>query len=83
MSLIININQTTILLIQTVIALQNIANNWEGYYKLSDTLSAYSTMIPDQDGNILFLMEENALQNHYDIVFNKLTLSEITNHTYQ
>lgn len=62
---------------------QNIANNWEGYYKLSDTLSAYSTMIPDQDGNILFLMEENALQNHYDIVFNKLTLSEITNHTYQ
>lgn len=83
MSLIININQTTILLIQTVIALQNIANNWKGYYKLSDTLSAYSTMIPDQDGNILFLMEENALQNHYDIVFNKLTLSEITNHTYQ
>ncbi len=40
-------------------------------------------MIPDQDGNILFLMEENALQNHYDIVFNKLTLSEITNHIYQ
>lgn len=32
---------------------------------------------------LLFLMEENALQNHYDIVFNKLTLSEITNHTYQ
>ena len=40
-------------------------------------------MILDQDGNILFLMEENALQNHYDFVFNNLTLSEITNHTYQ
>ena len=62
---------------------QNIANNWKSCYKLSDTLSAYSTMIPDQDGNILFLMEEKALQNHYDIVFKKLTLSEITNHTYQ
>ena len=62
---------------------QNIANNWEGCYKLSDTHSAYSTLIPDQDGNILFFMEENALQNHYDIVFNKLTLSEKTNHIYQ
>lgn len=60
-----------------------IADNWEGCFKVSDTDSAYSTMIQDKKGNILFLMEENFLTDHYDIVFDKLTLDQITQHQYK
>lgn len=60
-----------------------IADNWEGCFKVSNTDSAYSTMIQDRKGNILFLMEENFLVDHYDIVFDKLTLEKITNHQYK
>ena len=60
-----------------------IAKNWEGYFKVSDTESAYSTMIQDRKGNILFLVEEYFLSDHYDIVFDKLTLEKITNNQYK
>ena len=60
-----------------------IADNWEGCFKVSDTDSAYSTMIQDKKGNILFLMEENFLTDHYDIVFDKLTLAKITNNQFK
>lgn len=60
-----------------------IADNWEGCFKVSNTDSAYSTMIQDRKGDILFLMEENFLVDHYDIVFDKLTLAKITNNQYK
>ncbi len=62
---------------------QAVADNWQGCYQVSNTESAYSTMIQDRKGNILFLMEENFLTDHYDIVFDKLTLDKITNNQYK
>ena len=40
-------------------------------------------MIQDKKGNILFLMEENFLTDHYDIVFDKLTVAKITNNQFK
>ena len=34
-------------------------------------------MIHDNKGNILFLMEENSVESHYDIVFEKLSMETI------
>ena len=62
---------------------QTIAKDWDGYFKVSNTDSGYSTMIQDRKGNILFLMEENFLVDHYDIVFDKLTISQITGNKYE
>ena len=62
---------------------QTIAKDWEGCFKVSNTDSGYSTMIQDRKGNILFLMEENFLVDHYDIVFDKLTISQITGNKYE
>lgn len=56
---------------------ESAAANWEGCYEVSNTLSAYSTMIHDNKGNILFLMEENSVESHYDIVFEKLSMETI------
>ena len=56
---------------------ESVAANWEGCYDVSNTLSAYSTMIHDNKGNILFLMEENSVESHYDIVFEKLSMETI------
>lgn len=56
---------------------ESVAANWEGCYGVSNTLSAYSTMIHDNKGNILFLMEENSVESHYDIVFEKLSMETI------
>ena len=68
-----------------------IAKDWEGCYEVSDTTSAYSTMVQGQDGDILFLYEENAFRRHpekepddyYDIQFKKLSIKEITNNLYR
>lgn len=56
---------------------ESVAANWEGCYEVSNTLSAYSTMIHDNKDNILFLMEENSVESHYDIVFEKLSMETI------
>lgn len=56
---------------------ESVAANWEGCYEVSNKLSAYSTMIHDNKGNILFLMEENSVESHYDIVFEKLSMETI------
>ena len=60
-----------------------VAKNWDGCYLVTDTTSAYSTMIQSKKGDILFLLEENAQDDHYDITFRKLTLAEITNNQYK
>ncbi len=60
-----------------------VAKNWGGCYLVTDTTSAYSTMIQSKKGDILFLLEENAQDDHYDITFRKLTLAEITNNQYK
>lgn len=67
-----------------------IAKNWEGCYQLSNTTSAYSTMVQGKDGSIYFLLEENAFRNpktqtddYYDIRFYKLGIDQITNNRYK
>ena len=67
-----------------------IAKDWEGCYQVSDTTSAYSTMVQGKDGSIFFLLEENAfrhseteLDDYYDIRFDKLSIGQITNGQYK
>lgn len=67
-----------------------IAKNWEGCYRVSDTTSAYSTMVQGKDGSIFFLLEENAFRHpetepddYYDIRFVKLNIGQITNGQYK
>lgn len=59
------------------------ADDWEGRYLVSNTTSAYSTMLQAKDGSIPFLYEENSKENHYDVVFKLLTIKEITNGKYK
>ena len=65
------------------------AKNWEGCYQLSNTTSAYSTMVQGKDGSIYFLLEENAFRDpktqtddYYDIRFYNLSIEQITNNRY-
>lgn len=51
-------------------------------YAVSTTTSAYSTMVLDKDGNIAFLYEENLYNSGYDIKFQSLSLSTITENQY-
>lgn len=54
-------------------------------YQVSSTTSAYSTMTLDNNGNIAFLYEENAVSNNggcYDIQFQSLSLETITSQAY-
>ena len=67
-----------------------IAKDWEGCYQVSDTTSAYSTMVQGKDGSIFFLLEENAFRysetepdDYYDIRFDKLSIGQITNGQYK
>lgn len=67
-----------------------IAKDWEGCYQVSDTTSAYSTMVQGKDGSIFFLLEENAFRHsetepddYYDIRFDKLSIGQITNGQYK
>ena len=67
-----------------------IAKDWEGCYQVSDTTSAYSTMVQGKDGSIFFLLEENAFchpetepDDYYDIRFDKLSIGQITNGQYK
>ncbi len=64
---------------------ETIAGNWEGRFQVSDTTSAYSTMVQNKEGDIIFLYEENAFRHpetepddYYDIVFKTFSISEIT-----
>lgn len=50
-------------------------------FQLSSTTSAYSTMTLDQNNNIAFLYEENS-NTGYDIVFQSMSLSYITDGKY-
>ena len=49
--------------------------------QISDRLSAYSTMILQNDGKIGFLFEEEP--NDYCIVYTSLSIEEVTNGLYK
>lgn len=65
-------------------------NGWTKY-EVSSTTSAYSSMVLDNDGNVAFIYEENAINttiggsgnmDYYDIQFKSLPLSTITGGAY-
>lgn len=65
-------------------------NGWTRY-EVSSTTSAYSSMVLDNNGDIAFIYEENAINttiggtgnmDYYDIQFKSLPLSTITNEAY-
>lgn len=56
------------------------ASDWQGVFQVSDTGSAYSTMIEQADGKIAFYYEEEP--EFYQMVFRTLTLEEITSGAY-
>lgn len=68
---------------------EKIAADWEGFFKVSTTTSAYSTMTESHDGKILFLYEEDAFRypetepdDYYNIVYKELSVSQITGGKY-
>ncbi len=67
-----------------------IARNWDGRCQISNSTSAYSTMVQAANGDILFLYEENAFRrpptepdDYYDIIFKNLSLKELTGGDYE
>lgn len=56
---------------------------WTRGLQVSQTTSAYSTMIPQRDGRIAFFMEEEQNENGYNMVYRPLTIREITSGTYE
>ncbi len=67
-----------------------IAKDWDGHCQVSDTTSAYSTMIQGRRGGIFFLYEENAFHHpeggtsdYYDIQLKKLSVRQITGNKYK
>lgn len=64
---------------------QSFAADWEQPYQVSDTTSAYSTMLRLKNGNIAFYYEENnSLRGWaYDMVYKEIPLSTITSGRYQ
>jgi sialidase-1 len=56
------------------------AADWNMKYQVSDTWSAYSTMLAKRDGNIAFYYEEShkGSDNVYDMIYCELPLEAIT-----
>lgn len=57
------------------------SENWKRGLKVSDTLSAYSTMTLQKDGRIGFFYEEGP--THYNMVYKSLSVSDLTNGAYK
>ncbi len=64
---------------------ESFAANWEKPYQVSDTTSAYSTMLQLKNGNIAFYYEESLTLNGwgYDMVYKEIPLEVITSDQYQ
>ena len=60
------------------------AADWNIKYQISETWSAYSTMIQLSDGNIAFYFEEshNGMTTTYDMIYQELSLETITSDLY-
>ncbi len=60
------------------------AADWNIKYQVSDTWSAYSTMIQLGNGNIAFYYEEshNGMDKTYDMIYQELSLETITSGLY-
>ena len=64
---------------------ESFATDWEKPYQVSDTTSAYSTMLQLKNGNIAFYYEESITLNGwgYDMVYKELSLETLTSGIYR
>jgi sialidase-1 len=64
---------------------ESFAADWEQPYQVSDTTSAYSTMLLLKNGNIAFYYEESITLNGwgYDMVYKELSLETLTSGKYR
>ena len=62
-----------------------LAADWDMKYQVSDTWSAYSTMLQKKNKDIVFFYEEshNGSDNVYDIIYCEIPLEEITSGRYR
>ena len=69
----------------TSITPTSFAANWEKPYQVSDTTSAYSTMLQLKNGNIAFYYEESLTLNGwgYDMIYKEIPLEVITADQYR
>ena len=68
---------------QTYATPADFARDWDGYYQVSNTTSAYSTWCLQDDHTLGFLYEENSSNDGYDIVYKRLGIDVITNGKYE
>lgn len=61
---------------------ERLGTGWIKGLKVTDDTACYSTMVLLDDGQIGLLYEKNACNNGYDIVFQRLSLEEITGGKY-
>ena len=59
-----------------------LAAGWVKGLKITDATACYSTMVLMDDGYIGLLYEKNSHNDGYDIVFQRLSLDEITGNQY-
>ena len=57
------------------------ASNWNGRFQVSQTGSAYSTMVQQKNGRIAFYYEEEP--QYYQMVYRELSIDEITQGLYR
>ena len=72
------------------ITVQSFANYWTSSstsspFQVSEIQSAYSTMVPQPDGNIGFFFEEtlNPAGNGYDLVYTSISVEELTSNQFK
>ena len=64
---------------------ESFAADWNMKYQVSDTWSAYSTMIQLADGDIAFYYEEshNGMDDTYDMLYQELSIETVTSGLYK
>lgn len=64
---------------------ESFAADWNIKYQVSDTWSAYSTMIQLSDGDIAFYYEEshNGMDDTYDMLYQELSIETVTSGLYK
>ena len=62
-----------------------LAADWNMKYQVSDTWSAYSTMLQDKNKDIIFYYEENQTGSTfvYDMIYCKISVEDITSGLYR
>ncbi len=61
---------------------ETVAKNWDGRLQVSNTTSAYTTMVQMDNDTIAFFYEENAYNGGYDMIYKTFSIDSLTNKAY-